>query len=118
MSFDGSSLLGLAVLLLVGLVIALLAMTVYTIYLLTHPPRRTYASALARGRPGDPGELDPGPRGKRPSSSWSVQHGGLDLPVWDIEGDRPDGPIMILSHGWGDSRIGGLTRTPPLAAHA
>jgi pimeloyl-ACP methyl ester carboxylesterase len=118
MSFNSSSLVGLAALLLVGLIIAIIAMTAYTIYLLTHPPRRTYASALARGRPGDPGELDPGLRGKRPFTSWTFQHGGLDLPVWDIQGDKPDGPIVILSHGWGDSRIGGLTRTPALATHA
>src|SRR5438067_981099 len=111
MSFNTSSLTGLSVLLGVGLLIAITAATLYTIYLLTPPPRRTYASALARGRPGDPGELDLGPRGKRPWSAWNFQWQGLDLPVWDIEGDKPDGPVFILSHGWGDSRIGGLTRT-------
>src|ERR1051325_5442832 len=118
MSFSWDSILGLAVLLLVGLLIAIIAMTAYTTFLLTHPPRRTYASALARGRPGEPGELDPGPRGKRSWKSWTLQHRGLDLPVWDIEGDKPDGRVFILSHGWGDSRIGGLTRTPPLAQFA
>lgn len=118
MHFDVSSLLGLTVLLLVGLVIAIVLMTGYTIRVLTHPPRRTYASALARGRPGDPGELDPGPNGKRKCSSWNLRWNNLDLPVWDIEGDKPDGPVMILSHGWGDSRIGGLTRVPALAAFA
>jgi pimeloyl-ACP methyl ester carboxylesterase len=118
MSFNISSFTGLGALLLIGLVIAIITMTIYTIYILTHPPRRTYASALARGRPGEPAELDPGPRGKRPFTSWTFQHQGLDLPVWDIQGDKPDGPIFILSHGWGDSRIGGLTRTPALATHA
>src|SRR3954470_13363765 len=107
MHFDVSSLVGLAVLLAVGLLIAIVLMTGYTIRVLTHPPRRTYASALARGRPGDPGELDPGPRGKRPWGAWSLRWHGQDLPVWDIEGDKPGAPTFILSHGWGDSRIGG-----------
>ncbi len=73
MSFNSSSLIGLAVLLLVGLVIAIIAMTLYTMYMLTHPPRRTYANALARGRPGDPGELDPGPSGKRTWTTWNFK---------------------------------------------
>src|SRR5438045_2944805 len=104
MSFNISSLIGLLVLLGVGLLIAIIAMTLYTIRVLTHPPPRTYASALARNRPGDPGELDPGPNGKRKWTSWTLRWRGLDLPVWDIEGDKPDGPVFILSHGWGDSR--------------
>lgn len=118
MHFDASSLLGLGVLLLVGLPVAIVAMTGFTMRVLIRPPRRTYASALARGRPGDPGELDPGPRGKREWGPWWLQSRGHDLPVWDIEGDKPDGPTFILSHGWGDSRIGALTRVPALAAFA
>jgi pimeloyl-ACP methyl ester carboxylesterase len=118
MSFNLASIEGLAVLLLVGLLIALVAATWYTVHMLTHPPRRTYASALARNRAGDPGELDAGPRGKHRWSAWNLRWRNLDLPVWDIEGDKPDGPVIILSHGWGDSRIGGLTRTPALAAFA
>src|SRR5262249_38296638 len=51
-------------------------------------------------------------------TAWTCRWRGLDLPVWDVEGDRPDGPIFILSHGWGDSRVGALTRTPSLAAFA
>src|SRR6185436_18337241 len=98
MHFGVSSLVGLAVLLLIGLVIAFALLTGYTIRVLTHPPRRTYASALARGRPGDPGELDPGPRGKRQWGPWWLQARGYNLPVWDIEGDKPDGPTFILSH--------------------
>jgi pimeloyl-ACP methyl ester carboxylesterase len=42
----------------------------------------------------------------------------MELPVWDIQGDKPDGPLFILCHGWGDSRIGGLTRVPALADFA
>jgi pimeloyl-ACP methyl ester carboxylesterase len=35
--------------------------------------------------------------------------------VWDVVGDDPAGPAVILCHGWGDSRIGGLSRLPAVA---
>lgn len=75
---------------------------------LTRPPRRTYASAVARGRAGDPGELDP----PRRFESWHLDASTARLPVWDLSGDDPDGPVVIMSHGWGDSRIGALQRLP------
>lgn len=88
-----------------------------TIYILTHPPRRTYASAVARGKPADPSELPP-PLGPRRFERWTFQSRGLSFPAWDVAGDLPRGPTIILSHGWGDSRIGGLSRIPHLAPHA
>ena len=111
--------LGLAQLLLVGLFIAFLWSVAWTIWRLTHPPRRTYASALARGCPGDPSELPARPDGQRRTfTSWTLRTSdGLDLPVWDMPGDDPRGPVLILTHGWGDSRIGALTRAEPLLLH-
>jgi len=82
--------------------------------ILTRPPRRTYASAVARNRPGDPSELNP----SRRFESWSFTSRGLTLPVWDIPADNPAGPIAILSHGWGDSRLGALQRLPLIVASA
>lgn len=76
--------------------------------MLSHPPRRTYASAVARGRPGDPGDLG------RAFESWTFRSRGLDLPVWDVPGDNPRGPVIVMTHGWADSRIGGLVRLPSL----
>jgi pimeloyl-ACP methyl ester carboxylesterase len=38
--------------------------------------------------------------------------------VWEIEGDDPAGPVVILTHGWADSRIGGLARANAVAAVA
>jgi len=113
-----NAILGLAQLLLVGLLLAFLWSVAWTIWRLTHPPRRTYASALARGRPGDPGELPAGPGGERRTfTSWPLRTiDGLDLPVWDMRGDDPAGPVLIMTHGWGDSRIGALTRAQPLFA--
>ncbi|MCK6476176.1 MAG: alpha/beta hydrolase [Phycisphaerales bacterium] len=110
-------LLGLSLLLGVGLGIFVTTVIGRTIYIMTHPPRRTYASAVARGKPGDPSEIPP-PRGPRTFSSWSFPSRGRSLPVWDVVGDNAAGPIIILSHGWGDSRVGGLSRLPELARHA
>lgn len=85
-----------------------------TVRTLTRPPRRTYAWAVARGRPGDPGEL----RNPRPFREWTFRSRGRDLPVWDIDGERPSGPLVIVTHGWGDSRVTMLSRVEVLAAHA
>ncbi|MEL7473544.1 MAG: alpha/beta fold hydrolase, partial [Planctomycetota bacterium] len=108
--------LGFIQLLLIGLACLWLAMTAYVAWGLTHPPRRTYASAVSRGLPGDPGELD------RPRSwdTWLVRlaHARHEAEVWSVEGDDSAGPVVLLVHGWGDSRIGGLVRTPHLARHA
>ncbi len=103
--------IGLITLLALGLFIALAAMTLYTVHVLTHPPRRTYASALARNRPGDPSELLAAPRS---FEEWEFDCGGLRLPAWEIPGDARHGPTVILVHGWGDSRIGALSRVPHL----
>jgi len=103
------SLAGLAILLLEGLAVCIVAAIGYGVYVLTHPTRRTYANAVSRGRPGHPGEM---PGVARKFESWTFRTRGVDLPVWDVPGDAPDGPVVIMSHGWGDSRIGGLSRVP------
>lgn len=103
--------MGLIILLALALLLLYASIVAYTAWMLTHPPRRTYASALARGRPGDPSELE------RPLAfeTWSFRSRDLDLPVWDIRGELPSGPLVILIHGWADSRIGALARIPYLA---
>jgi pimeloyl-ACP methyl ester carboxylesterase len=86
----------------------------FTAWMLTHPSRRTYASAVARGKPGDPSEL----ARAREFSAWGLRVGGIELPVWDIRGDRAGGSVVVLTHGWGDSRIGALARLGAVAADA
>lgn len=105
---------GLAILLSIGLALFWAASVIATAWMLAHPPRRTYAAAVARGRPGDPSELDP----PRSFDSWTLRTRGLDLPVWEIAGDDPHGHLVILTHGWADSRIGGLLRVPAIAPFA
>lgn len=92
-----------------------------TAWVLTHPPRRTYASALARGRPGDPNELPPplaaphlhdSPQ-PRTFTQWvytTSDNGRVRMPVWDIRGQLANGPTILMLHGWGDSRLGALPR--------
>ncbi len=100
-------LLGLGFALLLALLIAM------TAWRLTHPPRRSYASAVSRGEPGDPSELDT----PLDCEQWTVTSRSETFDVWDIAGLDPAGPTIILAHGWGDSRMGALTRAEHLAPH-
>lgn len=100
--------LGLAILLSVGLLLGWLALTVHTAWTLIFPPRRTYGWAVARNFPGDPSELrlaNTPPESRLNWSAWSLRTGGIDLPVWEIDGLNHDGPVVILTHGWSDSRV-------------
>lgn len=99
---------GLASLLAIGLGLGWVLLTAHTYRTLTRPGRRTYGWAVARGLPGDPSELRiPGqaPGFSPPWDRWEFQASGLSLPVWDITGLDASGPCVILTHGWGDSRV-------------
>ncbi|RMH28199.1 MAG: alpha/beta hydrolase [Planctomycetota bacterium] len=106
--------LGLINLLGVGLIVAITLAAFHTAWSLTHPPRRTYAWAVARRVPGDPGELDP----PRSYEAFTFRGCRTDLPAWRVPGDNPDGPTVVLTHGWGSSRVGGLKRLDPVLPHA
>lgn len=99
--------------------LALLAVLVsfYTGWMLTHPPRRTYAGQVARGRPGVPDELVPA-RVYRPFGFTAETLRGETLPGWIIAGDAPAGPRVIITHGWSNSKHGALTRVPAVAREA
>ena len=107
--------LGLFNLLLVGLLLFIGLTAWMVLDRLRRPPRRSYATAVARAEPGDPGELAP-PRRFRAFSFTAPAgraSGPLDLPAWEIEGDLPgntDGPDVIVCPGWGDSKLGVLPR--------
>jgi pimeloyl-ACP methyl ester carboxylesterase len=105
-------LLGLFNLLWLGLVIGLALLTWQTLRTLTHPPRRGYTWAVAKGLPGSPAECPPPPDGPgpRPFREFTFTSRGLKLPAWELPGDRPDGPALIFSHGWGESRLHALQR--------
>ncbi len=99
--------LGLLVLLAAGGAVFALALFVWTVRMLTRPPRRGYGWAIAHNRPSNPGELE----GDPPAfTEWTFKSLGVDLPVWDIEGRSPSGTCVILTPGWGQGRVGCLDR--------
>lgn len=106
---------GLLLLLATGLLLFVLAVSAITAWTLTHPPRRTYSWAVMRGIPGDPAEVRV-PDGPVTFESWEFESRGRRLPVWDVVGHCPSGPVCVLTHGWGDSRVVALSRLPALLA--
>lgn len=70
---------------------------------LARPAKVTFASAMARGWPTDPQQL-----------GWHYEERTLSLsdgsttPAWIIQGEQPDAPAILWSHGWGDSRFTSL----------
>ncbi|HBS27959.1 MAG TPA: hypothetical protein DEB06_00570 [Phycisphaerales bacterium] len=108
---------GLLRLLALGLAIAL-CWAVWLVYRrLRRPPRKTYASAVARGRPGDPSECHP-PRAWREFSFRAPVDRArfAELSAWEIMGDDRLGPVIVCTPGWGDSRLGALVRLRALGA--
>lgn len=111
--------LGLISLLLQGLIILVVFATFLVVDRLRRPPRKTYAGAVARALPGDPGEL-PAPRKFRrfefdvPRQAASGRAGTpVRLPAWEIEGELvndPAAPVIVCTPGWGDSMLGVLPR--------
>lgn len=101
-----NALLGLVNLLAVGGVVAWLVAVIHTAWALRHPPKRTYAWALHRRLPGDPGELEPALEYE--PFTFNAPHG--ELSAWRVPGGDPSGPIVVMTHGWGSSRLGGLKR--------
>lgn len=99
----GLNLLGLAQLLLVGLLLAMGLLVWMMFHRLRHPPRRGYAWAVAKGVPGDPAEL-PQPRAFE-EISLTVDDRGQRCAAWSITGDDPNGPVIIYTPGWGDAKI-------------
>lgn len=114
MALPSPDLLGLSAILGLGLGAYVTATVGRTMHVLMHPPRRTYASAVSRARPGDPSEIPP-PAGPLEFERWTFRSRGRDLPAWDVRGARPRGPVVVMSHGWGDSRLGGLSRVGHVA---
>lgn len=103
--------LGLFPVLALGLVVYFATVTLFTYFRLTRPPRRTYAWAVAKGLPGEPGELEKPRRFER----FEYSRDGATFVGWSIEGDAPDGPVVVLTHGWADSKVGGLGRVEAAA---
>ncbi len=92
--------MSLLLLLLVAMALILAILVSAAAWESMRPPRRSAGWALGRGLPADPGDLDV------PFESWTLDRPkGVRLPVWDVAGLASDGPVLILLHGWGRSRL-------------
>lgn len=105
------AIVGLLPLLALGLALYVAVLTFVTYRRLTRPPRRTYAWAVSKGLPGDPGELAVPRRFER----FEFTRDGATLVGWSIDGESPDGPVVVLTHGWADSKVGALGRAEVVA---
>ena len=94
---------GLIILFLVAAGLLVIGISTATIYLMTHPRRLTYAVAIGRGWATSPAEL-----GLEHEEEIFSFADGERTPVWKIKGKKEDGPIVIITHGWGDGRYGVL----------
>lgn len=94
---------GLLILLGVSLALLLVIAVMATTFVLTHPPCKSVGTAMARGEPNDPEEMGVGFE-----SHLLRLNDGHTMKLWQIRGQCEDGPVVIVLHGWGDSRIGEL----------
>jgi pimeloyl-ACP methyl ester carboxylesterase len=106
--------LGLIQILAIGYAIGFSALVLTTAWMLTHPPRRSYAWAVARSQPGDPSELDE----PLVFKDDTIDTASTSVHVWDIAGRDPTGPVVLMTHGWGSSRQGALKRIPAVIESA
>lgn len=105
--------MGLLVLFSFALALIIAIGTLTLIHGMTHPQRRTYANALAHDQPTDPADLELAAE----TVEFNFDDGTMS-PGWVIEGKKTNGPTVIFTHGWSDSRYGALIRVPLLAEYA
>jgi len=94
-----------------ALLVTLLTLSLYRA--MRQPGRFTYAAALARGYTAEPAEL-----GLDATAITLRDARGHDTPAWRINGRNPDGPIVIMLHGFARSRYSTLELAPFFAPHA
>lgn len=104
--------MGLLALLALGAAITLAATVVAIVRDARHPARASVGWALARGfatRPSD--------AGMESTEETVTCADGTELPLWTIAGGSPEGPALLLLHGWRRSRIDSLRRLPWILPH-
>jgi pimeloyl-ACP methyl ester carboxylesterase len=108
-----NELLGLAQLLLLAVIAALLILSAVIARDAVRPPRRAAGYAVARGLPADPGDLG------LEFDAWTLDRpDGAALPVWEAAapGSPHAGhpaPTAVFVHDWGESRIDALAWIRP-----
>lgn len=99
-------LMGLIFLLLIGALIWVAVGALVIIHRLTHPTRLTYGVAVARDWPTSPSDLlDAQNKPRSFTEATATLPDGHTTPVWLIDGDKPNGPVVVVTHGWSHSRF-------------
>ena len=97
--------IGLLLLLLGAYIILILVLGIACASAAGNPPRRATGWALAHGEPSSPADKDV------PFEEWMLDRpDGARLCVWDIPGEDPEAPCLILLHGWSRSKLTWLVR--------
>lgn len=81
------------------------------VHMLKHPPRRTAGTMIANGYPCDPEEAGYAYE----TLDWWDEALEIKREVWVAQGEQQDGPVIIMVHGWGDSKYGMLHWLPYVA---
>ncbi len=107
--------LGLFVFLGIGFTVAVLLGAWFVAYRISRPSRKTAGWALGRSLPSDPSELDAPLAFREFEFTLPHKRSHDRFPAWEIDGARPEGPVVVMTPGWGGSRIGMLARVAPFA---
>ena len=92
--------MGLVVLFTSAALVILVALVYAAVRESLRPARRATGWALGVGWPVDPEAAG------FPFESWTLDRpDGAHLPVWDVPGRLDDGPVLVLLHGFGRSRL-------------
>ena len=93
-----------------GFCLLILFMVVSVMYRLLHPPRLSAGVAAARGW-----WIDPSDAGLE-YDEWTLRLEKVgEVPVWEINHPSdPDGPVLIMTHDWSESKIAALQRVPAI----
>ncbi len=99
--------------------------TLALIHHMRHPFRKTFAVAMARGKPTDPRELGLAARevtfrfdDGETSPGWIIEGKKSESAAFTGDASRSPGPTIVLTHGLNDSRFGALKRVPSLVPFA
>jgi pimeloyl-ACP methyl ester carboxylesterase len=94
---------GLGILFSFAALLLVVIVTMATAYRMLHPRRFTEGVAMARGWATDPADA------RVEHTTDTVPHAsGPATELWRITGHDAEAPVLILIHGWGDSRIAAL----------
>lgn len=101
--------MGLVILFAAALCVIWLTGAWLLVYSMMHPSRKTYAVALARDAPTCPADLNL--LGEEVTFHFTDN---TSSPGWIIEGAMLDGPTIVMTHGWTNSRFGSLYKAARL----